>query len=163
MRNSRCPHFQLIVAIIVAKGLFNSVLFNCADGGWSSGQDWQKDTEINKATQANKDGEIIVYSDPAKVTTEAQASPSPLCTTRRNKQTISQLDADTQTANSEGKREERSETMAERETVKREKGSWQCVGGSSSSSFGEAFCWQQDRHLSSHPLPVCPSHWHVFK
>lgn len=41
------------------------------------------------------------------------------------------------------------ETKTERETVRRERTGWQCVGGSLLSSFGAAFCWQQDRHLSS--------------
>lgn len=44
-----------------------------------------------------------------------------------------------------------------KETVKRERAGWQCVGGSLLSSFGEAFCWQQDRHLSSSPSPPISS------
>lgn len=41
--------------------------------------------------------------------------------------------------------------------MKRERAGWQCVGGSLLSSFGEAFCWQQDRHLSSSPSPPISS------
>lgn len=41
--------------------------------------------------------------------------------------------------------------------MKREKVGWQRVGGSLLSSFGEAFCWQQDRHLSSSPPPPISS------
>lgn len=123
--------------------------WSCADGGWSSRQDWEKKTwKSTKPAQTNKDRQIIVYSDPTKLQPEARASS---CASQiPARQTISQLDVDTRGVNSAGKKRERQdETKAEGETVRRERDGWQCVGGSLSSSFGEAFCWQQGRHLSS--------------
>lgn len=59
--------------------------------------------EINKATQTNKDREIIVYSDPTKLQPRHELLPA---LHKNAQQTISQLDADLQRVNSEGKRKE---------------------------------------------------------
>lgn len=117
------------------------------------GMDWEEGTESNKATEPYKDREIIIYSDADFLRTTHKF----LLALHKNKQQkILQLDADMQ-RKQQGRKRGNKTRQRLKETVKRERAGWQCVGGSLLSSFGEAFCWQQDRHLSSSPSPPISS------
>ncbi len=115
--------------------------------GWTETKTWKS----TKSCCQTKTGRLLSIQIPQSYN---RGTSFFLCFTKTTRQTISQLDADMQGVNSGVEGEKQNKTKAERETVKRKKDGWQCVGGSLSSSFGEAFCWQQDRHLSSPPPPI---------
>lgn len=100
---------------------------------WRTTIEWAGNRHGDQQRHTDKDRQSIVEAAPTERWPRHQSRP---------RATISHLDGCVR-VNSGGKRRNRG-TKAERETVRREEDSWQCVGGSLWLSFREACGWQQD-------------------
>lgn len=98
---------------------------------WRTTTEWAENRHGDQQRHTDKDRQSTVQAAPTELWPRHQGRP---------RATISHLDG-CRRVNRGGRK---LETKAERETVRREEGSWQCVGGSLWLPFREACCWQQD-------------------
>lgn len=122
--------------------------------------EWSRRRRNQQGSVDNMRTERLLCADRglrAKVSTEAR-------TVGHKRRTISHVDADMQMrkAAAGGRGSQTRQKLEEWSARKERRRLTARVGGSLSSSSGEALCLTTRPPLPR-PLPCCPSHWHVFK